>query len=67
MWTTSGPEPTFDEVAQLLRWGRAQRISLDYGDFLSLDDEDLFSYTTRRTRPRRKSERHRRHREGDER
>lgn len=66
MWTTSGPEPTFDEVTQLLRWGRAQRISLDHNDFLSLDDEELFTYTTRRTRPRRRSERHRRYRESDE-
>lgn len=67
MWATSGPEPTFDEVTQLLRWGRAQRISLDYDDFLSLDDEDLFAYTTRRTRPRHKSERHRSCRNRDER
>jgi hypothetical protein len=67
MWATSRPEPTLDEVTQLLRWGRAQRISLDYDDFLSLDDEDLFTYTTRRTRPRYKSERRHLHRERDER
>lgn len=67
MWETSGPDPTSDEVTQLLRWGRAQRISLNYTDFLSLDDEDLFSYTTKRTRPRYKSERRHGHREGDER
>lgn len=67
MWATSGPEPTFDEVTQLLRWGRAQRLSLDYNDFLSFDDEDLFAFTTRRTRPRRKSERQRSHRKSDER
>jgi len=67
MWTTSSPEPTFDEVAQLLRWSRAQRVALDYNDFVSLDDEDLFAYITRRTRPRRKSGPHRRYRESDER
>ncbi len=67
MWATSGPEPTFEEVAQLLRWGRAQRISLGYHEFLSFDDEDLFTYITRRTRPRHKSERRRGHRERDER
>lgn len=67
MWATNGPEPTFDEVSQLLRWGRAQRMSLDYNDFLSFDDEDLFTYTTRRTRPRYKSERRHGHRERDER
>lgn len=66
MWGTSGPEPTFDEVAQLLRWGRAQRLSLDYNDFLSFDDEDLFTYTTKRTRPRRRSEGRRRYRQIDE-
>lgn len=67
MWTTSNPEPTFDDVAQLLRWGRAQRISLEYQDFLLFDDEDLFTYATRRTRPRHKSEHRHGHRESDER
>lgn len=67
MWSTSGLDPTFDEVTQLLRWSRAQRISLNTDDLLSFDDEDLFTYATRRTRPRYKSERRRGHREGDER
>ena len=67
MWSLDGPDPTADEVAQLLRWGRAQRISLCSDDLLSFDDEDLFAYTTRRTRPRYKSERRRGYRESDER
>lgn len=66
MWSLDEPEPTTDEVAQLLRWGRAQRISLCTDDLLSCDDEDLFTYTTRRTRPRYKSERRRGYRERDE-
>lgn len=67
MWSSSGPEPTFEEVASLLRWGRARQISLHSDDLLSLDDEDLFIFTTRRTRPRYRSERRRGHRERDER
>lgn len=66
MWSSNGPGPTFDDVAQLLRWGRAQRISLHVDDLLSFDDDNLFTYVTRRTRPRYKSEHRRGHRERDE-
>ena len=67
MWPSNHAEPTFEDIAQLLRWSRAQRISLDTDDLPSFDDDDLFAYTTRRTRPRYKSERRRPHRERDER
>jgi hypothetical protein len=66
MWSSNGPGPAFDDVAQLLRWGRAQRISLHADDLLSFDDDDLFTYATRRTRPRYKSEHRRGHLERDE-
>lgn len=66
MRSASSPEPTFEEVASLLRWGRARRISLHSDDLLSFDDEDLFVYTTRRTRPRYKSEHRRGRREREE-
>ncbi|GAA2046324.1 hypothetical protein GCM10009839_58260 [Catenulispora yoronensis] len=67
MWLLDDMDPTTDEAAQLLRWGRAQRISLCSDDLLSFDDEDLYTYSTRRTRPRYKSERRRGYRESDER
>ena len=67
MWSDSGHEPAFDEITQLLRWGRAQRISLHSDDLMSFDDEALFTFTTRRTRPHYKSERRRANRESDER
>ena len=66
MWSAHGPGPTPDELAQLLRWGRAQRISMCGEDVMFFDDEDMFTYTTRRTRPRYKSERRRGHREKDD-
>ena len=44
MWSSERPEATPDEIAQLLRWGRAQRISLNSDDALSFDDDDLFTY-----------------------
>ena len=58
MWSPDGPEePSFDDIAQLLRWGRAQRISLHSYDLLAFDDDELFALVTRRTRPRYKTER----------
>jgi hypothetical protein len=67
MWSLDDLGATSDDIAQLLRWGRAQRISLCEDELQSFDDEDLFTYTTRRTRPRYKSERRRGYRESDER
>ena len=64
MWSGDDSEPTFDDVAQLLRWGRAQRISVDSTEELtSLDDDDLFRFSTKRTRPRYKTERRHSNRE----
>lgn len=57
MWSPGGSEePSFDDVAQLLRWSRAERISLYADDVLSFDD-DLFAFANRRTRPHYKTER----------
>lgn len=67
MWSSGGSGSAPEDIAHLLRWSRAQRISIRRDELMFFDDEDMFTYTSRRTRPRYKSELRRGHRDADER